>query len=156
MLPWDRKPPVLKSAVPLGRGKKKPTLINVMSCICSLGLGRFQPASSPLACLPHPRTFPLLVYLEIHTLRNQRGDDAPRLGSETMTAVLRASRLGEHPGSRLGRGQRPEQGRGAGRLRNPLEKRNNNPGSPPQEAGEGIPTWPRPWAGRVWSSIAGY
>lgn len=81
----------------------------------------------------------------------------PRSGSKTMTTMLRASRLREHPGSRLGaggRGQRPEQGLGAGRLRIPLENRNNIPGSPLQEAGEGIPTWTTPWAEEVWSSIA--
>lgn len=83
----------------------------------------------------------------------------PRSGSKTMTTMLRASQLREHPGSRLGaggRGQRLEQDPGAGRLRIPLENRNNIPGSLLQEAGEGIPTWTTSWAGEVWSSIAGY
>lgn len=57
--------------MPLGRGKKN--LINVMSCICSPGLGHFQPASSPVACLPTPHAFPSLIPSVTRALGKQRG-----------------------------------------------------------------------------------
>lgn len=52
--------------------KKNTNLINVMSCICSPGLGHFQPASSPIACLPPPRAFPSRVPLATRALSKQR------------------------------------------------------------------------------------
>lgn len=50
-----------------------------MSCICSSGLGHFQPASSPVACLPPLRAFPSLAPLATRALSKQRGALHPPL-----------------------------------------------------------------------------
>lgn len=145
VLPWDG-PPRSQECGAFGEGKTPNALINVMSCICSLGLGHFQPSSTPCLPLPPPH-IPVANSFGYPCPQKAKGKSP--LGIKTMTAVLRASWLREHPGSRL------EQGLGAGDLPIPLEKRKNHPGSLLQEPGEEIPTWKTQWAGGVWSSIAG-
>lgn len=54
---------------------------------------------------PHPRTFPLLIYLDIHALRNQRGDPCSSLGlqdndrGDENIPAPRASQLQDNPSS---------------------------------------------------------